>query len=61
MKCIGSNGFGNGQLDGPTGIAFNSKILMFVVDIVNHKIVEFVENMQFVWVFGSEENENGRF
>jgi DNA-binding beta-propeller fold protein YncE len=61
MKSIGSNGFGNGQFNGPMGIAFNSKIHLFVVDIVNHRIVEYVENMQFVRVFGSQENENGRF
>ena len=59
---FGSNGLGNGQFNGPYGVAVdqrNNQIL--VADTSNHRIQIFDEKGSFLRVFGSQGNGVGQF
>ena len=54
LPKFGSHGSGDGQFNGPKGLCFNSKGLLYVVDQNNHRVQVFKENM-FLSKFGSKD------
>ena len=53
LSKFGSHGSGDGQFNNPQGLCFNSKGLLYVVDVNNHRVQVFRENV-FLFKFGSE-------
>ena len=60
-SSIGSQGSGNGQLNGPQGAAIDSQNNLWVADGGNNRIEEFNEKGEYVSKFGSEGTGNGQF
>jgi len=60
LSKFGSHGSENGQFIDPQGLCFNSKSLLYVVDIGNCRVQVFRENM-FLFKFGSKGHNPGQF
>jgi RHS repeat-associated protein len=60
-SAFGTTGSGNGQLNGPRGIASDGKGHVWVVDRVNNRIEEFSESGEYLAKFGSAGSGNGQF
>ena len=60
LSKFGSRGSRDGQFDGPQGLCFNSKGLLYVVDNGNHRVQVFRENV-FLFKFGSRGHNPGQF
>ena len=60
LSKFGSCGSGDGQFDGPQGLCFNSKGLLYVVDHGNWRVQVFRENV-FIFKFGSKGHNPGEF
>ena len=54
LSKFGSHGSGNGQFICPQGLAFNSKGLLYVVDVYNYRVQVFNNNNNFLFKFGSK-------
>ena len=61
LSKFGSCGSGDGQFSYPQGLCFNSKGLLYVVDIGNHRVQAFRENDVFLFKFGSKGHNPGQF
>ena len=57
---FGSRGSGDGQFNYPQGLCFNSKGLLYVVEIVNYRVQVFRDNV-FLFKFGSKGHNPGHF
>jgi len=57
----GEHGAGEGQLNRPSGIAFDSEENLLVVDTMNHRVQKFNAGGQFISSFGSLGDSNGEF
>jgi len=58
---FGSQGTGNGQFEGPTGIAFDAAGDIFVTDVGNNRIEEFDIDGNYLSQFGTLGSGNGQF
>ncbi|MEX2448424.1 MAG: DUF6531 domain-containing protein, partial [Solirubrobacterales bacterium] len=58
---FGTSGSGNGQLDGPAGIAFDRTGNLWVADRENHRVKHLNRNGEYLGSFGEEGSENGQF
>lgn len=61
LSTIGSTGSGNGQLNGPRGVAADGKGHVWVVDRANNRVEEFTEAGAYLGQFGSSGSGNGQF
>ena len=61
LSKFGSHGSGDGQFNRPRGLCFNSKGLLYVVDIDNCRVQVFRENNVFLLKFGSKGHNPGQF
>jgi NHL repeat len=61
LTSFGSTGSGNGQLNGPRGIAADKKGHVWVVDRANNRVMEFSESGEYLGKFGSTGSGNGQF
>ena len=59
LTQFGAQGVGNGQLNGPEGIAVDSEGMLYVSDYINHCIQVFSSNGQFVRSFGKKGSGRG--
>ena len=57
----GSGGSGNGQFDGPWGVALASSGNVYVADFNNHRIQYFTSSGSFLGKWGSHGSGNGQF
>ena len=57
----GEQGSEEGQLNRPSGIAFDSDDNLLVVDSMNHRVQKFTASGQFISSFGSPGNADGEF
>ena len=53
--------FGSDKLEGPDGLAANSKGLLFVADYAGHKVCVYSEEGEFQYSFGSKGSQPGEF
>ena len=60
LSRFGFQGSGDGQFNGPQGLCFNSKGLLYVVDHYNCRVQVFKKNV-FLLKFGSKGHEPGLF
>jgi RHS repeat-associated protein len=60
-SAFGATGSGNGQLNGPRGIAADGKGHVWIVDRANNRVEEFTETGAYVGQFGSSGSANGQF
>ncbi|MBS1888112.1 MAG: hypothetical protein JSU06_13085 [Actinobacteria bacterium] len=60
-STIGAPGSGEGQLNGPRGVAVDNKGDVWVVDRLNSRIEEFSESGKFLLAFGKAGTGNGEF
>ena len=60
LSKFGSRGSGDGQFNYPQGLCFNSKGLLYVVDLSNHRVQVFRENV-FLFKFDSKGHNPGQF
>ena len=60
LSTLGSHGNENGQFNGPQGLCFNSKGLLYVVDHENCRVQVFSENV-FLFKFGAKGRNPGEF
>ena len=60
LSKFGSCGSGDGQFNYPYGLCFNSKGLLYVVDLINCRVQVFRENV-FLFKFGSKGHNPGEF
>jgi YD repeat-containing protein len=61
LSAFGSAGSGEGQLNGPRGVAADGKGHVWVVDRANSRIEEFDESGQYLGQFGSAGSGDGQF
>jgi tripartite motif-containing protein 71 len=61
VTSIGAAGGGNGQFSSPTGIAFDAKGDLYVVDSGNGRVQKFDGQGNYLSQFGSEGNGAGQF
>jgi YD repeat-containing protein len=61
ISAFGSTGSGNGQLNGPRGVAADGKGHVWVVDRANNRVEEFSESGEYLGKFGSSGSGNGQF
>jgi RHS repeat-associated protein len=61
LSAFGSAGSGNGQLNGPRGVAADGKGHVWVVDRANNRVEEFTEAGAYLGQFGSSGSGNGQF
>ena len=61
LSEFGSRGSGDGQFNGPRGLCFNSKGLLYVVDTDTCRVQVFRENNVFLFKFGSKGHNPGQF
>ena len=61
LSQFGSQGNGDGQFDGPSGVAIDSSGNIYVVDTNNHRIQKFNSEGVYLSQFGSEGNGDGQF
>ena len=57
----GRPGTGDGQLNGPSGIAFDSHGILWVVDSLNHRVQSFNQIGEFQSKFGNQGSGDGQF
>jgi len=57
----GSEGNGEGELNGPSGLAFDGEDNLYVVDSLNHRVQKFTKDGKFLLSFGGEGSEEGQF
>jgi YD repeat-containing protein len=57
----GLTGSGNGEFNGPRGVAVSASGNVWVVDAFNNRVEEFKENGEYVAKFGSAGKGNGQF
>ena len=57
----GVSGSEQGEIDGPTGIAFNEENNLYVVDSKNNRIQLFSDTGDFIKAWGNEGDSNGEF
>ena len=60
LSKFGSRGSGDGQFNGPQGLCFNSKGLLYVVDTDTCRVQVFRENNVFLFKFGSKGHNPGQ-
>ena len=60
LSKFGSYGNGDGQFDCPKGLCYNSKGLLYVVELGNYRVQVFQDN-EFLFKFGSEGHSPGQF
>jgi RHS repeat-associated protein len=58
--AFGKEGSGNGQLNGPRGVAADGKGHVWVVDRVNNRVQEFNQQGEYLGQFGKEGTGNGQ-
>ena len=61
ISAFGSTGSGEGQLNGPRGVASDGKGHVWVVDRANNRVEEFNEAGEYLGQFGSFGTGNGQF
>ena len=61
QRMWGESGSGEGQLDGPAGIAFDSGNSTYVVDSKNHRVQKFTTEGEFIMGWGGHGSEHGQF
>ena len=63
LSTFGSYGSGDGQFSSPRGLCFNSKGLLYVVDVDanNYRVQAFKEDNAFLLEFGSKGRNPGQF
>jgi len=61
VAAFGSAGSGDGQLNGPRGVAADGKGHVWIVDRANNRVEEFSETGQYLGKFGSAGTGNGQF
>jgi RHS repeat-associated protein len=59
--AFGKEGSGEGQLNGPRGVAADGKGHVWVVDRVNNRVEEFNQQGEYLGQFGKEGTGNGQF
>ena len=57
----GEHGDGDGQLDRPSGIAFDAEENMYVVDTLNHRVQKFTKDGKYLMKWGSFGYGDGQF
>gem|GEM_PF-840478 len=60
IRSVGSEGSGNGQFNGPSGIAIKSSNV-WVTDTFNNRVEKFNSKGEYLSQFGSEGSGNGQF
>ena len=50
-----------GELDGPSGMAFDAEYNLYVVDQRNHRVQAFIQDGDYLMAFGSEGSGEGQF
>jgi len=61
LSKFGSYGSRDGQFKNPRGLTFNSKGLLYVVDVNNGRVQTFDNNNNFLFKFGSRGSNPGQF
>ena len=61
QRMWGEAGSGEGQLNGPAGIAFDSNNSAYVVDSRNHRVQKFTTEGEFVTGWGGHGSKKGQF
>ena len=56
----GNHGSGPGELNGPSGLAFDGDDNLYVVDHLNHRVQKFTAEGAFLLTFGSEGSGDGQ-
>ena len=57
----GNKGYGDGEFNGPSGIAFDSNDNAFVADQFNHRIQKYDSSGKFILQWGSKGDSIGQF
>ena len=61
LASWGETGSAPGQLDGPSGIAFDAEDNLYVVESRNHRVQKFTKDGQYISSFGGLGAEDGKF
>ncbi len=61
QRVWGEAGSGEGQLNGPAGIAFDSNNEVYIVDSKSHRVQKFSSEGEFILGWGGHGSEHGQF
>lgn len=61
LNSWGTHGTGDGELNRPSGISFDSNGDLYVVDTMNHRVQKFTVDGNFISSFGSHGDGEGQF
>ena len=61
LSVWGAHGSGEGELDTPSGLAFDADDNLYVADTYNHRVQKFTADGRFLAAFGSEGDGPGEF
>ena len=61
LESWGVTGSAPGQLDGPSGIAFDANDILYVVESRNHRVQKFTKDGQYISGFGGRGTGDGEF
>ena len=61
LRKWGGEGSGEGELNGPSGLAIDSTRFVYVADAGNHRVQKFDSNGAFIGTWGTEGTGDGQF
>ena len=61
LSTWGTKGSGEGELNGPSGLAFDKEDNLYIVDGLNHRVQKFTKDGKFLTKWGSYGSSEGQF